>query len=281
MRFKRTVERYGRTPEVSTPYARAGQLWDERLGSARAQSQNWRLIAFGGMILNFTLTSALAWTATQNRVTPYVVEVNKLGQAQAVSKVSDEFQPSDAQISWHIGRYISNVRGRSLDPVIMRENWLSAYDFSTARAAQFLSGYAREIKPFSDIGRRTIMVQVTSVVRASETSYRVNWTEMAFERGARLDTSRWTAILTIVQKTLRNAEVLRRNPLGIYIDAVDWSRELDMNVVRALSSRVQPPNSIPSEPLAPRSSNLPLGSPLVPPAGRAAQRVMTGEGASL
>jgi hypothetical protein len=38
MYFKRSVQRYGRTPLPATPYQRAGQLWDERIGSARVQA---------------------------------------------------------------------------------------------------------------------------------------------------------------------------------------------------------------------------------------------------
>jgi hypothetical protein len=34
MFFKRSVQRYGRTPLPETPYQRAGQVWDERIGSS-------------------------------------------------------------------------------------------------------------------------------------------------------------------------------------------------------------------------------------------------------
>ena len=61
MRFKRAVQRYGRTPEPDTPYQRAGQLWDERIGSARVQARNWRLMAFGGLFLTTGLSGALVW----------------------------------------------------------------------------------------------------------------------------------------------------------------------------------------------------------------------------
>ncbi|HIC65387.1 MAG TPA: conjugal transfer protein TrbF, partial [Paracoccus sp.] len=36
----------------------------------------------------------------------------------------------------------------------------------------------------------------------------------------------WTAILTIVIQTPRDAERLRANPLGIYVNAISWSREM-------------------------------------------------------
>src|SRR3546814_3308322 len=43
--------RYGQTPEPVTPYQKAAQLWDERIGSARVQARNWRLMAFGSLAL--------------------------------------------------------------------------------------------------------------------------------------------------------------------------------------------------------------------------------------
>ena len=51
--------------------------------------------------------------------------------------------------------------------------------------------------------------------------------EQVFERGSLARTERWTAILTVVIQTPRTAEQLRKNPLGVFVNAIDWSRELD------------------------------------------------------
>lgn len=227
MIFKRSVQRYGRNPQPETPYQRAGQLWDERIGSARVQARNWRYMAFGGLLLSSAMSAALIWQSLQSRVTPYVVEVDQLGQARAVSRVDTEYTPTDPQIAWHLAEFIRNVRTVSLDPVLMRRDWLSAYDFVTQQGGQFLGDYARSAAPFSQIGERTVSVQVTSVVRASDQSFQVKWIETAFERGAKAGTTRWTAILAVTTRTARSADELRRNPLGIYIDAIDWSREFE------------------------------------------------------
>ena len=66
MRFRRAVQRYGRTPEPQTPYQRAAQLWDERIGSARVQARNWRLMAFGGLALSTGLSGGLMWQSMQS-----------------------------------------------------------------------------------------------------------------------------------------------------------------------------------------------------------------------
>src|SRR3546814_8391203 len=99
-------------------------------------------MAFGGLLLTTGLSAALVWQSMQSRVVPYVVEVDSLGQAQAVTPATKDYRPTDPQISWFLAKFITDIRGRSLDPVLMRENWLSAYDFATERASLFLGEYA-------------------------------------------------------------------------------------------------------------------------------------------
>ncbi|KQX19191.1 MULTISPECIES: conjugal transfer protein TrbF [unclassified Sphingomonas] len=251
MLFKRSVQRYGRTPEPDTPYQRAGQVWDERIGSARVQARNWRLMAFGCLSLAGGLSGTLVWQSLQSRVVPYVIEVDHLGQPRAVSEAEAGYTPTDPQIAWALSHFVGDIRTVSLDPVLMRRSWLEAYDFTTKRGSQFLDDYARVADSFAHIGERTVSVQVTSVVRASDRSFQVKWTETAFERGAIAGTSRWTAIVTVLLKRPANAEVLRRNPLGLYVDAIDWSRELET------SAAVRPSSAIPPV-------NVPAGSPLDP-----------------
>jgi type IV secretory pathway TrbF-like protein len=258
MLFKRSLQRYGRTPEPETPYQRAGQLWDERIGSARVQAQSWRLMAFGCLGLTAALSSGLLWQSLQSRVTPYVVEVDKLGEPRAVSPAEEGYQPSDPQIAWFLSRFITDVRSVSLDPVLMRQEWLSAYDFATKRGAVFLGDFARTSDPFAQVGEKTVSVQVTSVVRASDRSFQVKWIETAYERGTQTGTSHWTAILTVVLDPPSSADTLRKNPLGLYVDAVDWSRELEPGAA-AIPATSQ---SSPSQTQA--SSDVPPGAPLDP-----------------
>src|SRR3546814_531556 len=143
----------------------------------------------------------------QSRVVPYVVEVDQFGAAQAVAPAAKDYRPTDPQIAWFLARFITDIRSRSLDAVLMRENWLQAYDFATKRGALFLGEYARSANPFAEVGERTVSVQVTSVVRASDRSFQVKWTESAYERGSLTGTSRWTAILTVIVKDRKSTRL--------------------------------------------------------------------------
>ena len=143
MRFKRPQVRYADTPQPAPPYQSAAQVWDERIGSARVQAKNWRFMAFGCLTLAVLMAGGLVWRSAQSIVTPYVIEVDNAGQVRAVGEAATPYKPSDAQVAYHLGRFIGLVRGLSIDPIVVRQNWRDAYDYTTDKGAAVLNDYAR------------------------------------------------------------------------------------------------------------------------------------------
>ena len=129
-----TVER----PEPETPYQRAAQVWDDRIGSARVQAKNWRLIALFELAIVAVHGSrrlGLVWQSTHGTiVTPWVVQVDKLGQAQADrARRPPTTQPSDPQdclVSCALHRRGAFGRCRPIRSSCGRTG-CSAYDFTT------------------------------------------------------------------------------------------------------------------------------------------------------
>ena len=224
--FRRASVHYGRTPEPETPYQKAAQVWDDRIGSARVQAKNWRLMAFGSLFLSAGLASGLVWQSATGTIVPWVVQIDRLGEAQAIGPAVADYRPADPQIAWHLARFVEQVRSIPADAVIVRQNWLRAYEFTTDRGALALNDYARANDPFAKVGKRQIAIEVSSVIRASPESFRVAWIERGYENGQLAATERWTAIITIALQQPRDAERLKQNPLGIYVNAINWSREL-------------------------------------------------------
>ena len=224
--FKRHSVRYSKTPEPETPYQKAAQVWDERIGSARVQAKNWRLMAFGSLLLSAGLATGLVWQSARGTMVPWVVQVDRLGEAQAVAPAEADYRPTDPQVAWHLARFIEQVRAIPADPIIVRQNWLRAYDFTSDRGALALNDFARANDPFTKVGKVQLAVEVSSVIRASPDSFRVAWIERRYENGQIAGTERWTAILTITIQPPRDAERLRKNPLGVFVNAINWSKEL-------------------------------------------------------
>lgn len=224
--FRRTSARFSREPQPETPYQRAAQAWDDRIGSARVQARSWRYMAFGA-------TALLALSVTDNlrlrfgsHIVPYVVEVDRLGAARSVAPALGAYQPTDPQIAWHLARFIENVRSRPADPIVLRQNLESAYAFTTEQGAAALNDYAREQDPFAHLADTQVAVDVRNVVRASADSFRIAWDERRYDHGQLSSTTHWTAILTIVVKTPSDEATLSRNPLGLYVHTINWSQNL-------------------------------------------------------
>ena len=220
--FKRPATHYGKSPQPETPYQRAAQVWDDRIGSARVQARNWRFMAFGSLALSMGLSAALVWQSTNGSIVPWVVQVDRLGQAPATA----DYQPNDPQIAFYLARFLEQVRSIPADAIIVRQNWLRAYDFTTQAGALALSDYARANDPFAKVGKQQVAVEVSSVIRASPSSFRIAWIERRYQDGALASTERWSAILTVTVQPPRDADTLRKNPLGIYVNAINWSKEL-------------------------------------------------------
>ncbi|MEM9580696.1 MAG: conjugal transfer protein TrbF [Pseudomonadota bacterium] len=227
MFWKRQTNAYGEMPEPVTPYQRAAQAWDDRMGSARVQAKNWRLAALIALGMCFVLTCGLLWRSTQSYVTPYVVELTTDGAVRAVGPAAAQYEPTDAQIAFHLAGFIQNTRSVSIDPIVVRQNWLQAYAYATDRAAATLNTYAQENDPFAEVGKRSVSVDVTSVVRASDNSFTLRWREIAYRNGAEMGRENWTATLSVIHDTPRDAETLHHNPLGLYVHGINWSKDLN------------------------------------------------------
>ncbi|MGH1350238.1 MAG: conjugal transfer protein TrbF [Methyloligellaceae bacterium] len=211
--------------ELATPYQKARQHWDDRIGSARVQARNWRLMAFGCLGVTLILLGLVAWQIQRSELIPYVVEVAEQGSVRSVGPALNSYMPNDRQIAYHLSAFVTNIRSLSADPVVVRKNWLHAYHYVTSAAAVTLSEHARKQDPFSKVGTRTISVDILSVVRASKKTFQVRWAERSYVNGSAEHRKVFTGLFTIALRATATEEALKNNPLGIYIEALNWSQE--------------------------------------------------------
>lgn len=225
--WKRNQSKFSTTPVPDTPYQRAKQVVDDRLGSALVRGKNWRLAFFGQTALSAILAVGFIWQGAQATIMPYVIELDANAGVKSVSPLHGDYKATDAQIASQLARFFKNVRSISIDPVVLRQNWLDAYNFTTDQASITLNTYAQENDPFSDIGLRSVTVDVTSIVRSSDESFEIRWRETSFRSGAQIGVADFTASLSVITTPPQDAETLHRNPLGLYVHGLNWSKDLN------------------------------------------------------
>ncbi len=223
---KGRASRFQKTTEPDTPYRQAHQLWDNRMGSALAHARTWRTAAFCALGLATALAAGVITLALRPAAVPFVIEANQSGEARLVGPAMSAYEPSDAQISWHLARFVEMVRGLPSDPIVVRQNWLRAYDWATQGGAQSLNAMAEADDPFARVGKTTVAVDVLSVVRASPTSFNLRWRESTYTSGTLTRVERYSGVATIVIDPPSSPERLSKNPLGLYVHSLTWSRDL-------------------------------------------------------
>ncbi|GFO63607.1 conjugal transfer protein TrbF [Geomonas paludis] len=210
-----------------TPYQKAREEWDNRIGTARVQAKNWRIMALALAGICALLTGGLIFQSAKSKVVPYVVQVNGDGLVQAAGPATrTNYTPSRAVLQYFLSQFVTYVRSVPLDPVVAKERWLSAYGYLRQSAANTLNEIAQKEQPLQKVGQETVSVQIKSVVPLSGDTYQVRWEENCFSKdGISSGARNMTGLFTVEISPPTEEAMLKQNPLGLYIRHFSWSQE--------------------------------------------------------
>lgn len=210
---------------ADTPYRRAQQEWDARMGSAVLSARAWRAAAFGALIIAAILAASLTALALQKRTFVHIVEVSPEGQVMNVRTTGGRWTPNEAQTAYHLGQFVRLVRSLPTDGVVLRENWLQAYRFLTPQGAAQLTEIARADDPFLSLGRVGRTVHIRSIIARSNNAWEVSWSERAANASGTGDLELYRGVFSVTTRRPRNSDEIANNPLGLFISDFSWSRE--------------------------------------------------------
>ena len=210
---------------TESPYLSARREWNERYGDYIAHAHNWRRAAFAALFICVVLAIGVAWQAAQSKVVPYVVEVDKLGDAIAVGR-ADRAAPVDVRIvKAQLADWIVDVRSVSSDPTAQKAALTRVYVVTASTATSFLDDYYRTHSPFGQA--RTVSVSVDAVLPISDRTYQIQWTESARDfQGRDLGSTHWLASLSVAFDPPTDERGLLSNPLGLYVTSLSWTQHL-------------------------------------------------------
>lgn len=243
MGFPLRTNSYGkRTRDIhpTTPYDRAKKEWDDRIGNARVQASNWRLIALLTLLILGLTIGGLVYVVKTVPVKTYIVEIDSYSMPGRVQLASDHYEPTDAQVGYFVGQVVRLVRQRPMDPVVLRNNWTRAFRFLAADAVSAMNAYASEDSGLSEAQRNTArVVQISNILQKSKNTYQVRWIERTFANGIERQRDQYTGLFHVNFRPPHNEVDVFHNPLGVYITSFSWSKEFTSPVTR---EQVDPPH---------------------------------------
>ena len=223
----------GRSQGEENPYLAARRTWNDHTGSVVSSRNMWQLLGILSLMIALAGVGGIIYIGSQSRFVPYVVEVDKLGQALAVAPAQQAAVVDQRVVHAAVASFISDARLVTPDIALQRKavfrlySMLSANDPATAKANEWLNGTA-ESSPFKRAVKETVSIEMLSVIPQTPDTWQVDWMETARDRqGVMLDKPfRMRALVTVytVPATPQTTEEqVRNNPLGIYVRDFSWS----------------------------------------------------------
>jgi type IV secretory pathway TrbF-like protein len=211
----------------SAVYLAARQEWNERYGSYIAQAHAWRLTALASIGVAFVAVAGVVWIGAQNRVVPYVVQTDRLGDAIAISR-ADISSPADPRlIRSQLARWVDDVRSVYVDVAAEKHIINEAYAMVDRNAAgsTALNDWFSRNDPFKRAQDDTVGVAVESVLPLSGNTWRVEWREDKRTRQGGLEASQhWQATIAVSVNPPTDDAAILVNPTGLYVESFDWSQ---------------------------------------------------------
>lgn len=214
-----------------SPFLAARREFASAFGDLAKGKRNWQVVAFSLLALLAVVTLAYVRLAAGARVVPYIVEVDKFGQVTAVAPATELKAPEPRLIASQLADFIRSIRTvlPAAAAAAQREMLARAYAFTTADAAGFLNSYFSDPKHDPRVLGSTLSreVAVTSVLQVPKSpAWTVRWTETdtPAHAGGPPRTTAWEGYLVVTLMPPTSESVVRSNPLGVYITAINWTQ---------------------------------------------------------
>ena len=231
------------------PYLDARREWNERYGSYISRARAWQLIGFLSLLLGLAGVAGIIYFASQNKLIPYVVQVDSQGAVQAVSSVQAQVIPPDLMSNierYQVAQFIQDVRSVSPDTAVEKLAIDRAFTHLSAAypANDAVSEWFKANHPFKRAATETVAVAIKQVIALSAKTFRVEWVETARSRKpgqVPVETS-MTATVSFMNGGKVTEQNLLHNPTGLFITDLDWQKQLgDQNQKTGL---VEPKTSV-------------------------------------
>ena len=213
--------------KTDNPYINARQEWLERYGDYVSQAKNWRLFAFLCVVVTVISICGNVVQASQYKIVPYVVEVDRLGRAQAVSRADNAASAPQRLIQAEIATFIGNWRTVTPDRNLQSKMIERLSHFMAGAAKGEIRSWFATNNPYERANKgQIVQIEIKGLPLAvSSESWRVEWKEIIRNHtGALLDQTSYEATVTIKIEPPTDETKIIANPGGIYITAISASK---------------------------------------------------------
>lgn len=211
--------------DTNNPFLHAKWEWNERYGSFIKEKEKWQKISFFILIALIISIIGLVSVSLQSKITAFFVKTDQLGKPIVIERVDPTTKLNSSVVAYQLGEFITYVRTVTTDGKL-KKYWLQvAQKYCSQTASNFLQEYLDNNPPEKLAQVMNISVSIISVMPIKSTeSWQINWKESASKNGLSVGETTWSAIVNIGIIPIKNEEDFIKNPTGLIIKSINWTR---------------------------------------------------------
>ena len=218
----------GRASSSGHPYLKGRYEFEQVFGDLARRRRTWQIVAVLALMLNLVLTVGFAGLVRMQKVVPYVVELDRLGETRSVEKLALDEIPERAMIA-ALRRFIHNARTITVDARLLNARLNEARTYAMGAALDAFVTMVREegerFKQMLKRGDARYVEEISSILPVPDSphSYRVTWRERTNSKEGET-ISAYEGYFTLRVVPPDTEEEVLSNPFGIYVADYTWSR---------------------------------------------------------
>ena len=209
------------------PYLAVERKYLDRLGASHQRERLWMYASFLASAVSVALSALLFHESGESRVVPFVVEVDKLGRAVAVSPIPQTTLLDDRIVRYTLAEFLRHARSVLADPILERRWMLSVHTRTAGAGREFIDRYFHQKKynPLVVGQKELVDVEIDQLFKKSDRTWYAEWTETAWSLdGKKGSTHKWQGFFSVEIVPPTTAAEIRKNPLGQYVTYISWNR---------------------------------------------------------
>ncbi len=215
------------------PYVDARREWNERYGGYIQERDTWKKVAITSLCAVVVCVFWLGYIGSQNKLVPYMVEVDKLGRAVMAGPIQQVNMPNELVIKSQLARFIANLRSVTSDAKVQKKWLYEAYamvsqsDPSAGLIAEYYGGGHGPNSPFVRAKSELVEVEISTVLMQTAESWEIEWLETTRNRKGELISK--VPMRALLQTYIAKPDTLKgiyENPAGVYVKQFSWSKQI-------------------------------------------------------
>jgi type IV secretory pathway TrbF-like protein len=212
-------------------YVAGREHWNERYYRDAKTRHNWQLTAAVFAGLSMLSLGGLLYVVRQQQVSVIVAQVDFQGNVLKTYQADEQAVtvPTTTLVGAELTRWIKQAREMSADWQHQKLEYAGLYRKVSGSAEGTLGEYFKLNPPHVTAQQFTVSVQIASLLREADKTWRARWTEEKREKvtGRVTETTTWEATLTVEMRPPQTPQAALDNPFGVYVTHLSWGQTVE------------------------------------------------------